>query len=227
MAQVGCFGARNLVAVRASRLNDDGTRICPNTDGSAYLRGGAIRFAATADIDAGATDVQRDGDGNICNTDTSADAITGVSLELELCIFDMEMLEILTGGVIAVTGGTTYGWEYPGASDTAPHVEFHAWARAWDGGGQAAAPYQFLHLAFYNTTWTPPDLGAEENALTLPLAGKGQENASISIGSFDDIPPEFLGTFGAAWFDNDAPAAGIGDGGLSCGYLDTPVCTSS
>lgn len=227
MALPGCYGARNLVAVRATRLNDDGSRLCPNVDGSAYLRGGAIRFAATQDVDTGDTDVQRDGDGNVCNTRSNPDVITGVSLELELCIFDFEMMEILTGGVIATSGGTTYGWEYPGASDTAPHIEFHAWARAWDGAGQAAAPYSYLHVAFYNTTWTAPDLNLEENALTLPFTGKGSENSGISIGSFNDIPPEFLGTFGGAWFDTDVPAAGIGDGGLNCGYLDTPACTSS
>lgn len=118
--QPGCYGARNLVAVRASRLNDDGTRICPNVDGSAYLRGGAIRFGASTDVDAGDTDVQRDGDGNVCNTRSNPDVVTGVSLELELCIFDFEMIEILTGGVLGLDGATTIGIEYPGASDTPP-----------------------------------------------------------------------------------------------------------
>lgn len=227
MALPGCYGARNLVAVRATRLNDDGTRICPNTDGSAYLRGGAIRFAAATDVDTGDTDVQRDGDGNICNTDSSPDVVTGVSLELELCIFDFEMIEILTGGVLGLDGATTIGIEYPSASDVPPHVEFHGWARAWSGGGQAAAPYSYLHVSFFNTQWRLGDFELAENALTIPLTAKGQENANISIGSFNDIPSEFLGTFGAAWFANDVPAAGLGDGGLNCGYLNTPVCTTS
>lgn len=227
MALPGCYGARNLVAVRASRLNDDGTRICPNVDGSAYLRGGAIRLNASTDVDTGDTDVQRDGDGNVCNTRTNPDVVTGVSLELELCIFDFELIEILTGGVLLLDGATTIGIEYPGSSVTPPHVEFHGWARAWDGGGQAASPYNYVHVAYFNTQWRLGDITLEENALTIPLTGSGAENANISIGSFDDIPPEALGTFGAAWFDNDLPAVGLGDGGLNCGYLDTPACTTS
>lgn len=224
---VDCYGARNLVAIRATRLADDGSRICPNVDGSAFLFGGAISFTATQRVDAGATDIQRDGDGNICNTRTGNDSITGVDFALELCIFDFEMLEILVGGVLASSGGVVHGWEMPRATDASPRVEFHAWARTWQGAGQAADPYSYTHVGFFNSSWTSPSLNLQENALSLPLTGKGQENSGISIGSFDDIPPEFVGSFGGAWW---VPSTDLPDQtilGKSCGYIDTPACTSS
>lgn len=228
MTMPGCFGARNVVAIRASRIEADGSRICPSIDGSAAMTGGVISFSATLRIDTGQTDLQRDGDGNVCNTRTSADVVTGIDLTVEICKFDWEMLETLTGGVLDIVGGQTNGWEYPLAADTPPHTEFHAWARTWDGAGQAAAAQAYTHLGYFNTTWTPPTINLQENALTLPLTGKGAENSNISIGSFNDIPPEFVGAVGGAWW---AAAADLPDDpnpdGLSCGYIDTPACSSS
>lgn len=228
MAQAGCFGARNLVAIRAARIEADGSRICPNIDGGAAMTGGVISFSAALRIDQGQTDVQRDGDGNVCNTRTSDDVMTGVDLTLELCILDWEMIETLTGGIIAVSAGTTYGWEYRKSSDVVPHTEFQAWARTWDGAGAATSAYAYTQLGFFNTTWIPGTITAQENALSFPLTGKGSENSNIHIGSFNDIPPEFVGSFGAAWWTSsaDLPADPNPDG-LSCGYINVPVCTNS
>jgi hypothetical protein len=216
------------VAIRATIIEADGTRICPNVDGAAALTGGAISFNASLRIDAGQTDLQRDGDGNVCNSRTSADVVTGVDLNLELCVFDFELIETMTGGIIAVNGGVTHGWEYAKATATAPHVVFDAWARTWDGAGQATSAYAYTRLSFFNTTWVPGQISFQENALSFPLTGKGSENSNISIGPWNDIPTEFVGSFGAAWW---AAAADLPDSpnadGNDCGYIDVPVCSAS
>lgn len=228
MALPGCFGARNLVAVRASRLSEDGTRICPNNDGSAAMTGGTISFSAALRIDTGQTDLQRDGDGNTCSTRTSDDVLTGVDLNLELCIFDWEMIETLTGGTLDLVGGVTNGWEVALSSDVKPHSEFHAWARTWDGAGAAPAARAYTQIYFPNTTWVPGTISGQEGAWSFPLTGKGSENSSISIGSFNDVPPEFVGAMYGAWWSAAAklPANPNADGN-SCGYIDTPACSSS
>lgn len=228
MPQVGCFGARNLVAIRASRIEADGSRICPNLEGAAAMVGGAISFSASLRIDTGQTDLQRDGDGNVCNTRTAADVITGIDLTVELCILDFEMFETLTGGILTPNSDNTDGWEYPLAAETPPHTQFDAWARTWDGAGAAPAAQAYLRASYFNTTWVPGTVTLQENALTFPLTGKGSENASISIGNFDDIPPEFVGSVGALWF---TAASDLPDdpnpSGLSCGYIDVPACSAS
>src|SRR5687768_8004448 len=101
MAQAGCFGARNLVAIRATIIEADGQRSCPNLGGAAAMPGGSNSFNASLTLYAGQTDLQRDGDGNICNPRTSGDVITGVALNLELCVFDFELIETMTGEIIA------------------------------------------------------------------------------------------------------------------------------
>lgn len=228
MAMAGCFGARNLVAIRAGRIEEDGSRICPNVDGGAAMTGGINSVSASLRIDAGQTDVQRDGDGNVCNTRTSNDVITGVDLTAEICIFDWELIETLTGGTLAVNGGFTHGWEVALSSDAPPHTQFDAWARTWDGAGQATSAHAYTRFTSYNTTWVPGQITMNEGALTLPLTGKGSENSNISIGLWNDIPTEFVGSFYGMWTTAaaDLPDSPNADGN-DCGYVDVPACTSS
>lgn len=231
MALPGCYGIRSLVAVRASILNDDGSRICPNVDGSAFAVGGVIKSDASRVVDTGQTDTQRDGDGNVCNTKTNPDVVTGIRGSLELCVFDAELIEVLTGARLLTSGGTTIGFEEPSASATQRKIEFHTWSRAWSGSGQAAAPYNYLHAVYFATKWRLGDTTFEENALKIPLSFTGESNLNINIGSFDDIPPLVVGDgFSAQFLANDVPVATdapYNGHGLSCGYVDTPSCTSS
>lgn len=226
-----CYSARNIVAVRASRLNADGSRICPNTDGSAFMTSGVISFTSNATVDAGATDVQRDGDGNICSTLTNPDVVTGRRGTLTICKLDFQLIEILTGSQPAEDGSFFIGVEDPDPDDTPPLVEFHWWAKAWSGGGQAASPYSYVHGALWASQWRVGDLNFANGPLSFPLSYTAQANESISIGSFDDIPPVFNGQgFAGLWFADDVPdatASPYNAAGLTCGYVDTPACSSS
>jgi len=229
--QPGPYGVRNVVSIRASRLSAAGARICPNPDGSAWMPGCVVDLGVTRTVDAGTTDVARDGDGNICQTRTTADAVTGIELSMNLLLLDFEMIEILTGALLLATAGpNNYGFEEPNPTDTPPNVEFHFWNRAWDGAGQAAAPYSYVHNVAFLTTWRLGDETFGEGATNIPLLGKGQANNSIVKGSFDDIPVDAQGDgFTARWLDTDLPDAGSApystapDGG----WLDTPACTAS
>jgi len=227
----GCYSARNLVAVRASRLNADGTRICPNTDGSAYSVGGVTSFTSTAIVDSGTTDTDRDGDGNICSTLTNPDVVTGRRGVLTLCRLDLQMIELLTGANPLLSGGTFIGFEEPDPDDTPPLVEFHWWAKAWSGSGQAASPYNYVHGALFATQWRLGDMTFQNGALSFPISYTAAANESIVIGSFDDIPPLVFGTgFAALWLASDVPsttASPYNVNGLSCGYVDTPACSAS
>lgn len=227
----GCNGSRNLAAIRASRLNADGSRICPNTDGSAFATDGPISFSIEPVVDAGQVDSLRDGDGNICNTDTTPDIVTGVRGNLELCIFDVQMIEVLTGARLLVSGSTAIGIEFPDPTDTPPTVEFHWWTKAWAAGSQAATPYRYVHGAAFSTQWRLDTLNFELGATTFPLSFVGETNMNIVIGSFDDIPLDVQGDGQAAvWFADDIPDADVAPynvNSLTCGYVDTPTCSAS
>ncbi len=228
----GCFSSRNLAAIRASRINADGTRICPNEDGSAFQTEGPISFTVEPVVDAGTTDTQRDGDGNICNTDTTPDITTGIRGNLVLCAPDPQLIEILTGSRLLVTGGITgYGFEVPDPTNTPPSVEFHWWTRAWSAGSQAASPYMYWHGAAFQTQWRLDTMNFEEGASTVPLLFTGESNTNIVIGSFDDLPLDIQGDGQwALWLADDIPDADVApynENSLTCGYVDTPACSAS
>src|SRR3972149_10627087 len=95
--QPGPYGLMSVVSIRASRLSASGARVCPNPDGSAWMPGCVVDLGVTRTVDAGTADVARDGDGDICQTRTTADAVTGIELSMNLLLLDFEMIEILTG----------------------------------------------------------------------------------------------------------------------------------
>jgi len=230
MAQPGPYGQRNVVSIRASRLAASGARICPNVDGSAWMPDCIVDLSVTRTVDAGTTDVSRDGDGRICQTRTTPDVVTGIELAMNISLVDLETIEILTGALLLATGGTNFGFEEPDPTETQPATEFHWWTRGWDGAGQSAAPYSYWHNVAFYTQWRMGDETFGEGATLIPLVGKGQANNSISIGSFNDIPPDAQGDgFTARWLDTDLPDPGVApystepDGG----WLDTPVCSAS
>ncbi len=226
----GCYGSRNLKAVRASRLNEDGTRICPNTDGSAFQTKGPISLSVESVVETGQTDVQKDGDGNRCNFDTTGDVVTGIRGTLVLCTLDFQLIEVLTGARLLVsTEG--YGIEAPDPEDTPPTVEFHWWTGTWQNGQQVASPNQYHHGALFKTQWRIDSLSFEEGATTVPLSFTGETNPNIVIGSFDDIPLDVQGDGQwGIWLASDIPDADVAPynvNGLTCGYVDTPVCSAS
>jgi len=227
----GCYGARNLVAIRASRLNADGTRICPNEDGSAYTVGGQISFDVRRNTVGGNTDVLNNGNGGVCNTDTTPQIVTGINGTLTLCVFDFQMIELLTGARLLVDGGIGYGFEEADPQDDPPLIEFHWWIKMWDGASQAPTPYTYMQSVAVATQWRLGDQTFGENALTVPLLFTGKANENIVIGTFDDIPLDVQGDgFTAGWATDTVPdpnVAPYSDNGLTCGYVDSPACSAS
>jgi len=227
----GCYGSRNLAAIRASRINADGTRICPNTDGSAFQTQGMVSFNVEPVVDTGSTDTQRDGDGNVCNTDTTADIVTGIRGTLVMCAVDYQMIELLTGSRLLLSGATAIGIEAADPQDTPPHVEFHWWTKAWVSGGQAATPFMYHHGAAFKTQWRIDTVNFELGATLVPLVYTGETNPNIVIGTFDDVPLDVQGDGQwAMWLADDIPDADVAPynvNALTCGYVDSPACSAS
>lgn len=232
----GCYGARNLVAIRASRLDAAGIPTCRGAgmavdSGSAYMFGGPVSFTATRNVDAGATDTQRDGDGNVCNTRTTPDTVVGISGTLVLCQVDFQLIELLTGARILNDATFDHGIEEAAPANTPPRVEFNVWSRSWAGASQSADPYSYLRGTFFNTQWRLGDNAFQENALEIPLTFTGEANLNIGIGSFDDLPAGIVGDGFSALYQvaladvPDPTAAPYSDNSLTCGYVDTPICT--
>ena len=225
----GCYQSLDLVAVRASILDTDGSRLCSNSNGSAYnLR--PISLGRTPTVSTGETFEQKSGDGTICVSITDADVTTGETLTLNLCQLDLELISVMTGAELLLDGSAeVFGLEAPDPSSTLSPIEFHAWTKAYSGSSQVADPRDYWHWVWPSTKWTIGDWTFERGILSVSLSGKASANANLGNGSFGDLPGAGVQQFFGVWLDNDVPdssSSPYSDNGLSCGFVDTPACSS-
>ena len=226
----GCYQSLDLVAVRASILDTDGSRICANANGSAYnMR--PISLGRSPILSTGETIEQKSGDGTICLSITDADTTTGEDLSLTLCQLDLELISVLTGAELFLDGdGVVFGMEAPDPSVAKTPVEFHAWTKAYSGSAQVADPRDYWHWVWPHTKWTLGDWVLERGILTVSVNAKASANDNLGNGSFGDLPGAGVQQFFGTWLDNDVPDCDTAPysniAGYCCGFIDTPACSS-
>ena len=93
---MACYNSADLLAVRFSLLDVDGSPLCSEVDGSAYDMK-PVSLAITPTVETGETVTNRAGDGTICYTRTDPDVPTGADLVLTICTFDVELIALATG----------------------------------------------------------------------------------------------------------------------------------
>lgn len=220
---------RGLVAVRVTILDTDGSRVCSNTDGTAYSLC-PVSIATSEDVDAGETQTKRCGDGSVFATYSTDDAITGLEITLTLSPYDLEFIEVATGATPLLDAGDIIGLS--GGNDFyALPTEFHCWQEAYSGSALAASPYSYWHHVFPHVRWRRQVPPLAEGFNDVVLIGKVQGNLNLGNGSFLDIPVEAFedsAELHAWWRADDLPDADTSpyNNGLGGGYIDTPACAS-
>ena len=236
MAQFGCYQSLQFCAVRASSLDADGSPLVDGvgmvgTNESAFnMRPVTLGISPT--ITTGDRFEFKAGCGDQCAIFEDCDKMTGIGLTLTLCHFDVELLEILTGGTLHLAGGgESIGWSPPFSTDSClDGAEFDAWSKAWDSTEQVAvlAPpaVDYWHWVFPRTTWVLADQTLENGFLTLTLTGKVAENSNLGDGAFNDLPATYTGQLLGVFLATDIPDPTLPPydaNGLICGYVDTPI----
>lgn len=134
-------------AIRVTRLNADGTLV--TSASASYVMTSFISVSFTPEYEEGDEFTQKDANGSVCVTYKSPDTLKRVTLEVAICNPDPEFTELVSGGQILSTGGTTMGWAAPEAGvDANPEgVALEVWSRAIQSGKNAPAnPY--FHWVF-------------------------------------------------------------------------------
>ena len=220
-----CYTSADLLAVRGSLLDADGSPLCGETDGTAYDMK-PVSLQITPTVDAGETVTNRAGDGTICYTRTTPDVPTGADLVLTICVFDVELIGLFTGGEVytenaapAMAIGTQVG----------DAVESHFWTRSLVGSSAAASPNTYWHHVFPNVLWSVGNFQMGQDALQMVLNGTAQVSSSIGAGGFSDIPTTPTEPYWwNVWTADDIPDPDdppYNEGGATCGFIDTPACS--
>lgn len=216
MANLTCqsasFGA---CGIRVCRLGPTGI---PNPGANnLYITGAPVEVKATWQIKAGNRFEQRNACGGVCTVVQQQDDIQGLTLTLQLCQLDAELMEMLSGGSVVSVGGNSLGHMVPPlGQQQANGVSFDVWTQNQKGGSQDPN-YPYIHWVYPRVTWRAGDDTFNEGILNVPYTGVCYENPNFEDGPFE----EWAGVPGGitairAWqLETSLPAA-------ICGYQTLP-----
>jgi hypothetical protein len=200
------------VALRVARLASDGTT--PAGAGNMYVTNGVVRLGITPDREAGTEVTKKDGQGRICFTQRTKDVLKRANVTLEICSFDPDLTELLSGGAVIVDGVPAtigYAWEAIGTDPVPNGVSLELWTKrfvnnAFVGYARWALPRVYLWKSDRN-------LGAD--AQDNVFDGYAEENASWGNGPNNDWTSS--STRVAQWIQSATVPTG------ATGYQATPT----
>lgn len=213
-----CYQTIRANRIRIGRLNTSGVPLSGTNN--MYVSDTVISVNFSVETEPGDDFTQKNGNGDICVTAKSADHIKDVTLTMNLCNLDSQILEMLTGGTIITAGAQTIGYNSPRASDNAPYTSLELWTTAWNNGSQAAGSLSealYWHWVFPKTQWVIGSTTLENGIAQIPVTGTSFESTTLGNGIFNDLPAAITnwGPF-AFYLDSTIPAS-------VCGYQSAPL----
>lgn len=216
MPSPSCYGSIQACRLRVGML-DDGGAPDPGTT-NLYVTDALISVQTSYEIETGEEFTQKNGCGVICQTFKEDDKLKRVTLELQLCQFDYELLAMLVGGslitgTIVDPGGAPIGLDLPPSTAGAQNgVSMEVWTKAWDGGSQpvsSGGDPLYHHFVWPKTTWVPGQRTLESGILVVPVSGTGVENPQALDGPANDWPVTPQGAE-MVFLDDQIPEAACG-----------------
>lgn len=211
MANNTCLASLQACRLRVARLTAGGSP--EEGDDNLYVTDALIQVQSSPEIEAGDEITQKTGCGDICVQFKDIDRIKRVTLSMELCQLDAELIEMLTGATVLTSGGDTVGFAIPPFSANPGSVSVEAWSKAWSGAEQETDDDDnpvYFRWVWPSTTWTLGQHTLENGVLSVPLTGQGVENSNYGLGAEADLPGTFPGAE-AVFRDINIPDA-------NCGY---------
>lgn len=187
------YEAFQALCLRATKIDAAGHPVPGANNG--YLLHAVVDVGVEPDIEDGAEDTLKRGDGAICATSKEDDVIKRANVDLNICSLDAAFISLVTGAVLFSDAGVPMGFEVLGPDDAAPAgVILEAWSKAWDNSVQAAPDALSNAAAYFH--WVFPRYRAQIGKVTLdtkhnavPVSGVSESNSFATInGPYDDFP---------------------------------------
>lgn len=222
MAQILCASHLKLCAIRATRLLDDCT-FATGPENTVTTKAG-IRFAVDPEIEEGEELIQKNGCGEVCLSIKDPDQVKRANAELELCTYDMDLLNILNCSepLLDAAGDTIGGCARTGVIDC-PGAFVEIWVRVGrstgDCGDAETGQYNFVRYVYPRVKFGQATSRTFEDGLNnLILTGTIEANPNGLDGPFSDLPQALDDTIYECWFyEEELPDLS------DCGYGPVPV----
>ena len=216
-----CLGSARVCALRVTRL-DDTCRIVQGAN-NAVVSTAIVRLQSSPEYETGDEFIQKNGCGDIALVVKTGDKLKRMTLQLELCTRDMELIELLTGASLYTIGADVSGIARRGVglSDPDP-VSVELWTKAiptGTGGGCASEAGGWWRWVYPKATFTLGDVTHENGIGLVQLSGFAEPNPYWGNGPFNDWPAdELLQEDSPEHFvlDSDGPPT------AACGYITVP-----
>lgn len=219
-----CLGSARVAALRVSRLSS--TCYCVAGADNAVVSSAIVRLQASPEYETGDEFIQKNGNGDIVINIKDADRLKRINLTMELATRDIALLEILTGGTVYTSDGTTiegFARRGIGAAANDP-VAMELWTKAVSSSGNCVSETSaWWRWTYPKATFTLGDVSHENGIGLVQLSGYAEANPNFGDGCFDDWPM-------FEEIDPDSPEHFVLDASgpptAACGYITVPNLTS-
>ena len=218
-----CLGSARVCALRVARLNS-ACQIVPGAN-NGVVSTAIVRLQSSPEYVTGDEFIQKNGCGDICLNIKTLDKLKRMTLQLELCTRDMELIELLTGAQLYTDGGEIVGVSRRGvgASDPNP-VSLELWTKAiptgTTGGCQASTGEpEWWRWVYPRASFTLGDVTHENGIGMVMMSGYAEPNTWWGNGPWNDWPADQL-------LDENSPEHfvldSVGPPTAQCGYVTVP-----
>lgn len=120
--QVACIGQYQACALRVARLG--ATCVPSGASGDVVVTGALVSLTMTPEVEQGTRYEPKTGCGKVAYTAESEDIIKRYNLDLQLVLFDLELIEIATGSTLLIgDSGTTWPTQVIGYESRGPNAD--------------------------------------------------------------------------------------------------------
>lgn len=207
-----CNSSIEAVRLRIALLDSGGTPVIGAS--SMVVTDSLIKIDYKLIVNAGQKIDLENGSGNPCVTFQGDDRIDGVTLDINLCTIDDDLLCLATGCTPVTIGGVVRGYAIPAvAAALNRRVSVEAWSLAWSGDAQAvqAAAPLYHHWVWPSVGFRLGDASIGNVAYVQPITGRSHGNPNIYNGPANDLPANVFTTAMGRYVDATAlPAASCG-----------------
>lgn len=209
-----CTSSIQVCALRIAKLSTAGVPVVGEE--SMVVTDALIKVDYKFTIKAGQKIDVENGCGGTCVTWQDDDTIDGVTLDINLCSLDDDLIVLATGATPVVIGDVVRGFAVPAVgTKLANRVSVEAWSLAWDVDAQAVegADALYHHWVWPSVGFRLGDASLAQGAFIQPITGRGRGNPNIGNGPANDLPAGvFTSPMGHYVDDNALPTP-------SCGLL--------
>lgn len=214
MAQLDVTGHLQLGAIRVTRL-DDGCQYVVGADNS-VTTGAGILWNAEPEYEEGTEIIQKNGLGQVCVNIKNADELKRVNLTLEVCVRDIDFLNILTcqPGLLNDEGDTIGTYRVIGA-ESCPGAFLELWTKkATSTGSCSTTGDSWVRYVYPKVTLRTGAIALGEELSNLSLEGFAEANPNALDGPFSDLPidGDLPGDSPEIWFSDPAGPPVTADG---------------